>query len=258
MDDEVHVWQAATAERDVAAYEPVLSPAERVRMRRLRSAADRRCFAVAHGLLRTALTRCLPDVPPPAWRFRTGRYGRPEIGGPAAGEGMRFNLSHTGGLVAVVVARGVDCGVDVETAGRTADVLRVARGVLAPEELTDLLALAPAGRRLGFLRYWTLKEAYAKARGLGLRLPFDRIRFDLRDGIRLCADAGLAAGSEAGWEDGGAGWQFAQWSPFEGAVLALALRRDAGPDRRVVLHDLIGRDGGAVPAQPARRSGWAS
>ncbi|HEU5107565.1 MAG TPA: 4'-phosphopantetheinyl transferase superfamily protein, partial [Micromonosporaceae bacterium] len=223
------------------------------RMRRLRFAADRRCFAVAHGLLRTALSRCVPDVPPRAWRFRVGRYGRPEIGGPAAGAGVRFNLSHTAGLAAVVVAREMDCGVDVETAGRTVDVLRVARGVLAPEELTELLAVAPAGRRSGFLRYWTLKEAYAKARGLGMRLPFDRIRFDLRDGIRLSVDAGLG--------DTGTGWQFAQWSPLDGAVLALALRRGAGPDRRVVLHDLIGHDGGVAPAPPAQPApwwGWAS
>ena len=43
-----------------------------------------------------------------------------------------------------------------------------------PTELSVLRALGPGGRDRAFFAVWTRKEAYAKARGLGLALAFER------------------------------------------------------------------------------------
>lgn len=219
MDDDVHVWVADPADPP---FPPILSPEEHARMRRFHLAADRRSYEVAHGLTRRALSWCRPSVPPGAWRFEEGRYGKPEVAGD---DELRFSLSHTSRLVAVAVARRIDCGLDVETTDRTTDVVRLARRALAPAERAAMMALPPSDRPACFFRFWTLKEAYVKARGLGMTVEFDQIPFELRAGIRLGTDGGQA-------------WQFAQWNPRPNSVAALALRTGgAGGERRIILHD---------------------
>ena len=49
----------------------------------------------------------------------------------------------------------------------------------APDEVRDLRALPAADQARVFFDYWTLKEAYIKARGLGLALPLDQFAFAL-------------------------------------------------------------------------------
>lgn len=227
MDDDAHVWVAGTEGR-LSSYESVLSVSERARMGRFHFERDRRSFAVAHGLLRNALTWCLPEIPATGWEFARGPYGRPELADGQAGSGLRFNVSHDHRLVAVVVTREIDCGIDVEPVDPEVDVIGLGHRVLAPDELADVLALPVSRRPDRFFRHWTLKEAYAKARGQGMRLPFDRVFFDLGDGIRVAIDPELG--------DSEADWQFEQWFPGPGETLALALRTGQGRHRRVVPH----------------------
>src|SRR5262249_1633095 len=114
------------------------------------------------------------DCAPRDLRFVTdGPGGRPELA--ASHPPLRFNLSHTHGLVACVVARAA-CGVDVESLG-TADHDELAPSVLAPTELADYRALPDTERRERLLEIWTLKESYLKGIGLGLSRPLDSVAF---------------------------------------------------------------------------------
>ncbi|MFE3633260.1 4'-phosphopantetheinyl transferase family protein [Streptomyces sp. NPDC059168] len=225
---EAHVWTARVPDSDrdaaVRAGLALLTPAEHDRLAHFRFARDRAQYAVAHTLLRTALTRCHPEIPPRQWEFRTTWHGRPELTGRTAGTGLRFNLSHTPGAAVCVVTRGTDCGIDVEETAphRT----RRLPGVLAPAEAAALAGLPAGGRADALLRYWTLKEAYTKALGLGLAHPFSRCDFG------ALPDTGtitLAADAEGEW-------QFHQWRPGPGHIAALALRRGAGAAGLVVVH----------------------
>lgn len=226
---EAHVWTAdpaALSEAEEAELsEGVLCAAERARLRRLRFPRDRRLFVAAHALLRFALSGCVPQVPPTAWTFTTARHGRPELAPPH--DGLRFNLSHTDGLAACVVVRDLDCGVDVERIQRT-DVALLSGSVLAPSEQRALAAAPPPDRPALFFRYWTLKEAYGKARGLGLSLEFDRCVFAL-DGERPVL---VSAPDHPRSED----WQFTQYAPTPSHVLAVALHAGAAGRLRVVRH----------------------
>jgi len=49
-------------------------------------------------------------------------------------------------------------------------------------ELARLLVRPTLNEHTLLCRYWTLKEAYAKAIGLGMSLAFDEIAFELHDG----------------------------------------------------------------------------
>ncbi|MEZ4264926.1 MAG: 4'-phosphopantetheinyl transferase superfamily protein [Myxococcota bacterium] len=85
--------------------------------------------------------------------------------------GVSFNLSHTEGLAAVAVASRGEVGCDVEHTGRRGRLDAIAKRFFTPGELATMEGLEGADRRGRFFEIWTLKEAYCKARGLGLHLP---------------------------------------------------------------------------------------
>jgi 4'-phosphopantetheinyl transferase len=202
----------------------LLDAGERARMGRFHAAADARRYLFAHALARTTLTRYAPETPPAGWRFRTNEHGRPEIAGAVTP--LRFNLSHTAGLVACAVAHDRDVGVDVEhlhpPRWDAAASLEVAASHFAPAERAGLEAAGPEARAARFFAIWTLKEAYIKARGLGLSLPLARFAFELDAGPepRVRFDAGFGDEPEA--------WHFACLRPTPAHALALAVRRAPG------------------------------
>jgi 4'-phosphopantetheinyl transferase len=151
----------------IAALAALLSDDERSKAARFRFESDRLLYLVAHALLRVTLSR-YSDVPPEAWRFRSGKHGRPEISSPSSR--LRFSLSHTPGLAACAVIVDRDIGLDVEDRSRRVP-MEIAQRFFSTRETCDLLGAPVDTRSRKFLQYWTLKEAYVKARGLGLSLP---------------------------------------------------------------------------------------
>jgi 4'-phosphopantetheinyl transferase len=237
----VRVWLVdpdACSPAAIAACEAVLDAGERLRAERLRTAAARRSFVVAHALARRSLSRCAP-VAPTAWRFAAARPGgRPEVEAPAGGAGLRFNLSHTDGLAACAVARVADVGVDVEAGARLHRPLALAERFFAPEEAAALRALPEALQREQFVALWAAKEAVLKARGVGLAAGLAAVRIALdAGGPRL-----VASGAR---DDAGAAWQLSVLRPTPAHALAVAVRRAAGPALRVEVAFEDGRAGAA-------------
>jgi 4'-phosphopantetheinyl transferase len=98
-------------------------------------------------------------------------YGRPTLAARAGG--LEFNLSHSGDAVLVGVSLHYALGVDIEMVRDVPDFLAIAKRHFAPIEIKELLRLAPEQRCEGFYVTWTRKEAFIKARGLGLSFPLD-------------------------------------------------------------------------------------
>ncbi|MGN5376800.1 4'-phosphopantetheinyl transferase family protein [Streptomyces lasalocidi] len=98
-------------------------------------------------------------------------------------------------------------GVDVEGLGREPRALETILTTFAPEE-QRWAAEAPPGRERErrVLRLWTLKEAYSKARGLGLGLPFDEFSFSLADD-RGCSASGRPPTT---WPRAGGSWNWSR------------------------------------------------
>ena len=215
-DDDVCVWLAETAAwsapEDRQRLMMLLSEEERARFQRFHFDEDRLAFLVAHGLVRMALSRYAP-VAPAEWTFSADSYGKPSIAAPAST--LSFSLSHTRSLVACAVVRGRPVGVDVEDASRPAP-LEIAERYFGPGERRDISATDPDQRTRRFFEYWTLKEAYVKACGLGLSLPLDR--FELR---RDAEGAWRIAFAPPPLDDPAA-WWFRAWStPTHQAAVAL-------------------------------------
>jgi 4'-phosphopantetheinyl transferase len=157
----------------LAAYERLLSDGERERQRAFVFDKNRREYLVAHALVRSTLSK-YAATRPSEWRFSKNAYGRPAIEPPSA---LRFNLSHHPTMVVCAVSTGAELGVDVEPLQRGDEILEIADATFAPSELADLRTLPDAIARDRAVSLWTLKEAYIKARGLGLALPLGGFAF---------------------------------------------------------------------------------
>lgn len=229
--DEVHVWIAPEPTGDAgleAAYEALLSDGERERAHRLRFAAPRRQYLAGRALLRCTLSR-YAGIGPRAWAFETNAHGRPELAAGQTALPLRFNVSHADGLLACAVTLGRDVGVDVECRERPGDTGAIAERFFASAERDDLRRLGPDERRRRFFEYWTLKEAYLKARGVGMAIPLHEVSFHL-DPPPIRVSLGAAV------RDDPTDWQFVLIEPAPAHCLAVAVRRPAGAaDLRVVV-----------------------
>ncbi len=236
-DDEAHLWLLRLRESIPPPVEQrwreLLSPAEAAAERRFRVEAARRQHLAGRALARTTLSR-YADVEPRSWEFRTGPQGKPEIAGPTGVPPLRFNLSHTRGLVACVVTLGLDAGVDVERPDRRlSDPLALARHGFAPAERAALERLAGRARGELFCDLWTLKEAYVKARGSGfLALPARKLAYEIAPGGRIHLSIEPEIGDRA--ED----WQVELLAPTAEHRLAVAIRRGQRPDLELVTYEV--------------------
>lgn len=163
----------------------VLDAAERTRAGHFRSAGDRARFVSAHVLLRRALSRVAPGVPPAAWRFdRPEPNGKPFAIGPDGNRGPEFSLTHCKGLTGLAVSKLRPVGFDAEPTHRPEITHDLAKGSFAPLELA---AMPKAPDPAVLARLWCGKEALAKAVGQGLALDFAEIVIDPATGaVHAC------------------------------------------------------------------------
>jgi 4'-phosphopantetheinyl transferase len=144
----------------------LLSPQEHARAARFANARHGVLWARAHGLLRLLLGSHV-GCDPRSLRFTAGAHGKPALEGEQ-GDGVSFNLSHSGHLALLAFASEGAVGVDVELARRPTDVLGVARRMFGADEARRLAGLQPPLREREFLRAWVRHEAALKYHGSGL------------------------------------------------------------------------------------------
>jgi 4'-phosphopantetheinyl transferase len=242
-EDEVHLWYVLTDRASEPAllemFATVLNEEETQRWQRFSFEEGRRQYLVSHGFVRTVLS-LYADVHPAEWHFVRNGYGKPEVAAPAHARPLCFNLTHTRGLAACVVAREREVGVDAEDWERQGRDLSEAliRRCLSPVERACYQALAPSEQKHAFFDYWTLKEAYLKARGFGLTLPVEEIAFHWSSGVPHVGAVGVSFGPAIG--DDPQSWHFERHVPSERHKIAVAVRHVAGPPLKIVVREFPG------------------
>ena len=177
--NEVHVWKV-----DLSVPVPderVLSREEHERAGRFHFERDRQHFKAARSAVRIVLGRYL-NLPPASLVFAQTDYGKPFLTNPEAA-GVLFNLSHSGEIALVAVAREREIGVDVEFMRADFATNDVAEHFFSVAEIYTLSGLEPQQRTQAFFNCWTRKEAYVKARGEGLSMPLDVFDVSLAPGV---------------------------------------------------------------------------
>jgi 4'-phosphopantetheinyl transferase len=183
---EVHSWCAGLdvpPETSARLYS-TLALDERDRSARFRSERDRQRFIVARGVLRDLLGHYVQTAPGEI-SFVYNAFGKPDLS-PDFGSPLKFNLSHSAGLVLIAIAAGSHVGVDVEYIENRPDYAEIARSFFSPAEVNQLMTLPSDLHAETFFRCWTKKEAYLKACGEGLATPLDCFS------VSLTADRGHA------------------------------------------------------------------
>jgi 4'-phosphopantetheinyl transferase len=132
------------------------------------------------------------------------------------GDPLHFNVSHSGGALALAISRSQPLGVDLEHERRPRRTLELAQRFFAPHEAQALQQRPDAERQTAFLRLWTCKEAMVKAEGVGIAGGLHRAVFDFDD-----------RGQPAGPRD--RAWQVVPFEPASGFYGAVAWRGEPRP-----------------------------
>lgn len=214
----VHLWftpLSAVPASAIVGYQDLLSSSEQDRNLRFKTGPLRNANTVTRAMLRTVLSQ-YDDCPPQRWEFGAHDHGRPYIVNPASG--LHFNLSHSIEWIVCAVSRIPVIGVDIERCSREVDVLRLARRFFSAREYRDVLQCEGEDRKQRFFDYWTLKEAYIKARGEGISLGLDKFSFG------FSANGAISIECDAQLQENTAAWHF-RVSPRDGDHrLALAVK----------------------------------
>jgi 4'-phosphopantetheinyl transferase len=234
---EIHLWcafcEAIEDEALLRQYHALLSESERQQQARFYFPHDRHRYLITRALTRTVLSR-YADVAPRDWTFRASAHGRPEICNdvPAA-RLISFNISHSRNFVIIALTRELPLGVDTEDCATREPPLEIADRFFAPEEVSELRSL-PAQRQLKrFFQYWTLKESYIKARGLGLAIPLDQFSFDLR------AEQHVTLTTRPSLGDPAERWRFWQFQVCPANMIAVCAQRVADGPQQLVFRQAV-------------------
>jgi 4'-phosphopantetheinyl transferase len=175
----------------------MLSKDERAHWKSLQFDRHRCEYLATRTLVRTALSHYYP-LAPAAWQFQLNSHGKPRVDPDC---GLHFNLSNSLDLVACLIAKDAEVGIDLESYARAKDIADLAEDVFSPLELSQLEGLGDLERLDRALSLWTLKEAFIKARGAGLSLPLKKLsfRFEGTKGIRLEVDPCLCDEPDRHW-----------------------------------------------------------
>jgi 4'-phosphopantetheinyl transferase len=206
---DVQIWLASIDDLDVTPGRDSLSPAERERAARMPSPLLRHRFLGRRWMARTLLAQAAEKDPSELAIERScDRCGglHPASPLPTGSADVWWSASSSAHLAALAISP-CRVGLDVEQARARRRWPAIARRFYTEAERRAL-----SGSAARFLDFWTMKEAFLKARGLGLS-----------GGLRSLDCTGLSALEE--WSESAAhpGWRFRQLEPEPGFVAAVAV-----------------------------------
>ena len=237
--NDIHLWYALDEEivdpRLLEQCFAVLSDEEKQRQSRFHFSRHRHQYLVTRALIRTLLSHHTDHAFPPAhWQFGENDYGRPHVTNLPSGCALQFNISHTEKMVVIALSNDSEIGVDVEYLNKDRNFMGLAKSSFSPEEQSDLYELDEEKRKDRFYDLWTLKEAYIKAKGMGLAIPLDQFSFSFEgeDNLRFHAQPSLAEDESL--------WRFWQFQSDESHhLIALACKSQHVSTRAIQIRQIV-------------------
>lgn len=198
--EEIHVHLSQSKHIDIT-NKNILDSAEKIRADSFKFTKDYELYVAAHIFLRKTLSLYAP-LSPNNWQFKQNYYGKPSIHNHGY-HWLQFNLSHTKGLIACAISYKRAIGIDVERSTHLKNIKALTKYSFSTQEANDILSKKSIQKQEQcFFTYWTLKEAYIKAKGKGLSIPLQQFTFIEEKNNKWC----LYFDPEL--QDNGKQWQF--------------------------------------------------
>ncbi|GLS90156.1 4'-phosphopantetheinyl transferase [Psychromonas marina] len=169
-DNEIHIWAVNPKQiSEHPSLRALLSDSECQKIDRYRLSSAKHTALITRSFIRLLLSQYAP-VAPKSWQFSVGELGKPEI--TNAPLPLRFNLSHNDELIICAVCLNKDIGCDIENLSRKISVNAIADRFFSSDEAQRVKASPKQ-----FFEYWTLKESFVKATGLGISQGLETFSF---------------------------------------------------------------------------------
>ncbi len=207
----MHLWWASlnVSSEQQAYYESCLDAHESRRAERFRTLKARQRFVCARGILKELLgAYCHSD--PRKLSFHLGEKGKPYLP-ESMNCPIQFNSTDTGNEAIFAFCNSAQVGVDIEFTDR-----KVQHGIIAARKFSSAeygfyLNLPVARQKQFFLSVWTRKEAYGKARGVGIRYRLNSVNLVAKQNLEPTFVT----------DECGSQWYIQQITPFEGSTACL-------------------------------------
>jgi 4'-phosphopantetheinyl transferase len=152
------------------AYRTIITGAESKDFTKLDRRSRRKMQSVvADSLLRDLLER-EAGYPPSSWQLIANADGKPSVHMIDGSSTIHVSLSHSGMLAAAAIADVGPIGLDLEYRASKRSISEIAAYAFGPQEKRAV----ETGGISAFYRIWTLREALAKALGVGFPMLADR------------------------------------------------------------------------------------
>jgi 4'-phosphopantetheinyl transferase len=174
--NQIHIWRAPLirAEKELIELKSFLNKEEQERASKFIVERAANSFVVARGFLRKLLSKYL-QISPQDLIFQQNRYGKPYLDFSP----LQFNLSHSHDLALFIFAKNISVGVDVELIREDYDFVDIAEKFFSKAESTELLSLPKNEQVRAFFNCWTCKEAFIKAKGMGMFHALDKFSVEI-------------------------------------------------------------------------------
>src|SRR5262245_9653237 len=178
--DEVHIWRASLDQnaKIITNLAALLSQSEYQRAVKYHRSVDSDRFIVGRGILRKIISAYL-GLSPGKLQVSYNEYGKLAISDDQNDRDLNFNLSHSGELARYAVTRERVVGIDIEYIRKNFATLEIAEHFFSMDELAALKSLPVDLRTTGFFTCWSRKEAFIKAKGMGVSYPLGRFTVSL-------------------------------------------------------------------------------
>ena len=218
LTEDVHVWSALLdVQEDVLqVLQQTLDANEQIRAERFYFELDRARFIASHGLLRTILGSYM-HIEPCKLQFSYNSQGKPYLAESFQGKTLEFNMSHSHEFALFAVACNRQVGVDLEHIYSFSETDSLANRILSKREKSAWQKYSMNERLNTLFRYWTCKEAYVKAAGVGLALPLEKIQISAMPG----SEARLISINRSTRE--ASRWSLQELNPVPGFAAALVV-----------------------------------
>ena len=168
--NQLHIWRAPLARQaaELVELKSFLNREEQLKAAKFIVKDAANSFIVARGLLRKLLANYL-QVSPQDLVFEQNEHGKLYL----ESSSLQFNLSHSRSLSLFIFSIDNPVGVDVEFIRKDYEFFDIVKKFFSKKESEALFSLPADEQRQAFFNCWTCKEAFIKAKGVGMFCALD-------------------------------------------------------------------------------------